>query len=90
MQGICENIRTAIEHGRTDIIRSLLDACTYAAKDLERFDFSPRASNLARTYVVSGEGGRWNLVFRFVYIVDLRLPQVRTVMQRRASRETRY
>ncbi|EZA52531.1 uncharacterized protein LOC105281834 [Ooceraea biroi] len=27
MQGICENIRTAIEHGRTDIIRSLLDAC---------------------------------------------------------------
>lgn len=29
MQGICENIRTAIEHGRTDIIRSLLDACTY-------------------------------------------------------------
>lgn len=29
MQGICENIRTAIEHGRTDIIRSLLEACTY-------------------------------------------------------------
>lgn len=28
MQDICENIRTAIEHGRTDIIRSLLDACT--------------------------------------------------------------
>ncbi|XP_076643279.1 uncharacterized protein LOC143353675 [Halictus rubicundus] len=27
MQDICENIRTAIEHGRTDIIRSLLDAC---------------------------------------------------------------
>ncbi|KAG7208569.1 hypothetical protein KM043_014782 [Ampulex compressa] len=27
MQDICENIRTAIEHGRTDIIRSILDAC---------------------------------------------------------------
>ncbi|XP_076162883.1 uncharacterized protein LOC143144407 isoform X2 [Ptiloglossa arizonensis] len=26
MQDICENIRTAIEYGRTDIIRSLLDA----------------------------------------------------------------
>lgn len=29
MQDICENIRTAIEYGRTDIIRSLLDARTY-------------------------------------------------------------
>ena len=29
MQEICENIRTSIEHGRTDIIRSILDACTY-------------------------------------------------------------
>lgn len=29
MQDICEDIRTAIEHGRTDIIRSLLGACTY-------------------------------------------------------------
>lgn len=28
MQDICENIRTAVEHGRTDIIRSILDACT--------------------------------------------------------------
>ncbi|XP_043476620.1 uncharacterized protein LOC122507780 [Leptopilina heterotoma] len=27
MQDICENIRTAVEHGRTDIIRSILDAC---------------------------------------------------------------
>ncbi|KAL2715083.1 Tankyrase-1 [Vespula squamosa] len=27
MQDICENIRTAIEHGRTDIIRSILEAC---------------------------------------------------------------
>lgn len=39
MQGICENIRTAIEHGRTDIIRSLLDACTYS-RDTVRSLFS--------------------------------------------------
>lgn len=28
MQDICENIRTVIKYGRTDIIKSLLDACT--------------------------------------------------------------
>nr|CAD7454823.1 unnamed protein product [Timema tahoe] len=27
LQELCDNIRTAIEHGRTDIIRSLLEAC---------------------------------------------------------------
>ncbi|XP_014225797.1 uncharacterized protein LOC106651683 [Trichogramma pretiosum] len=27
MQDVCENLRRAIEHGRTDIVRSILDAC---------------------------------------------------------------
>lgn len=44
MQDICENIRTAIEHGRTDIIRSLLDACTcetfYSKNVMGVFSFS--------------------------------------------------
>ena len=26
---ICENIKTAIVHGRTDIIRSILDTCKF-------------------------------------------------------------
>lgn len=29
MQEVCENLRRAIEHGRTDIVRSILDACEY-------------------------------------------------------------
>lgn len=57
MQGICENIRTAIEHGRTDIIRSLLDACTYLVDIsvdmyLGRIPFLP--SN-ARASLTSGQ-----------------------------------
>lgn len=29
MQEICENLRRAVEHGRTDIVRSILDACEF-------------------------------------------------------------
>lgn len=40
MQDICENIRTAIEHGRTDIIRSLLDACMWHKFYIQIYDLS--------------------------------------------------
>lgn len=46
MQDICENIRTAIEHGRTDIIRSLLDACTCQIFHLLYLNFISLSHNI--------------------------------------------
>lgn len=52
MQDICENIRTAIEHGRTDIIRSLLDACENGnTADGITKEKNSKSTPLARRYI---------------------------------------